>query len=295
MGMRVWHRRLRGSDVLRRVLQGGRRGRGHALSHLRPRDVRPFAFALALVFLITAIVGADVYVMTDGDKITGKTVSLAAGFYKVDTVYGRIAIPKGRVAKVVHDDGREEILNSVPVAVSPEAAPAATGIHLVVVMTGASFWQAWREGEVADPSLRLQISLDEEIVATYVDAKPDPEIPGATVNSFSFAPEDTSLVAGDGARVEPPDTRPGRITLKVDVPADRVGERRFRLAYQANDGPAGAPAWRDLVDTLIHVTLKTETPCIVEIKQNQGKMEFSGFGKKKMRNVETFLIEAKTQ
>jgi hypothetical protein len=254
--------------------------------------VRPFVVALALA-LLAGSAAADVYVMTDGDRITGKTVSLAAGFYKVDTVYGRIAIPKGRVAKVVHDDGREEILNSVPVA--PEASAAATGIHMVVVMTGASFWQAWREGEVADPSLRLQISLDEEVVATYVDAKPDPEIPGATVNSFSFAPEDVALVAGGDVRVEPPDTRPGRITLKVDVPADKAGERRFRLAYQANDGTAGAPAWRDLVDTLIHVTLKTETPCIVEIKQNQGKMEFSGFGKKKMRNVETFLIEAKTQ
>lgn len=249
---------------------------------------------LALL-LLAARAGADVYVMTDGDRITGKTLSQAGGFYKVDTVYGRIAIPRGRVAKVVHEDGREEILGSVPPALAPESAASPTAVHVVIVMTGASFWQAWREGEVADPSLRLQISLDEEAVASYVDGKPDPEIPGATVNSFSFAPEDVSLLPGHGVRMEPPDTRPGRITLKVDVPAEKAGERRFRLAYQANDGSTASPAWRDLVDTLIHVTLKTETPCIVEIKQNQGKMEFSGFGKKKMKNVETFLIEAKTQ
>jgi hypothetical protein len=253
--------------------------------------MRGLGVSLALLFL-AGRAGADVYVMTDGDRITGKTLSQAAGLYKVDTVYGRVTIPRGRVAKVVHDDGREEILNAVPVPLAPEPD---TAVHMVIVMTGASFWQAWREGDVADPSLRLQISLDEEVVASYIDGKPDPEIPGATVNSFSFAPEDVQLVPGHGARVESPDTRPGRITLKVDVPTDKAGERRFRLAYQANDGSAGSPAWRDLVDTLIHVTLKTETPCIVEIKQNQGKMEFSGFGKKKMRNVETFLIEAKTQ
>ena len=249
--------------------------------------------ALAVLLLATRV-GADVYVMTDGDRITGKTLSQVSGFYKVDTPYGRIAIPRGRVAKVVHDDGREEILNSAPVGRPPESAAAATVVRVVIVMTGASFWQAWREGEVADPSLRLQVSLDEEPVAGYVDGKPDTEIPGATVNSFSFAPGDVSLSPGRGVRMEPPETRPGRISLKLDVPADKAGERRFRLAYQANDGSAGAPAWRDLVDTLIHVTLKTETPSIIEIKQNQGKMEFAG-GKKKMKNVETFLIEAKTQ
>jgi hypothetical protein len=256
--------------------------------------VSRLVLVLAAVLLATGA-GADVYVMTDGDRITGRTLSQVSGMYKVDTAYGRIAIPRGRVAKVVHDDGREEILNSVPVASVPDTAAAAGPVRLVIVVTGASFWQAWREGEVADPSLRLQISLDEEPVASYVDAKPDPEISGATVNSFSFAPSDVRLSPGPGVRMEPPETRPGRITLKLDLPGDKAGERRFRLAYQANDGSAATPAWRDLVDTLIHVTLKTATPSIVEIKQNQGKMEFSGFGKKKMKNVETFLIEARTQ
>jgi len=263
------------------------------MPHVRARDVRRFAPALLLLLLAPRAV-ADVYLMTDGDRITGKTLGLAAGFYKVDTPYGRVAIPRGRVAKVVHDDGREEILNSVPVPAPAETATTGA-MRLVIVMTGASFWQAWREGEVADPSLRLQISLDEEAVASYLDSKPDPEIPGALVNSFSFAPDDVKLEPGRGVRMEPPETRPGRITLRLELPLDKAGERRFRLAYQANDGPAGAPAWRDLVDSLIHVTLKAETPCIVEVKQNQGNMEYSGFGKKKMKNVETFIIEARTQ
>jgi hypothetical protein len=263
------------------------------VSNVRARDVKIPGVVLAII-LVASAGWADVYVMTDGDRITGKTLSEASGFYKVDTPYGRIAIPRGRVAKVIHDNGREDIVNAVATA-RPTTTAASGGVHLVVVVTGASFWQAWREGEVADPSLRMQISLDEDPIASYVDNKPDPEIPGATVNSFSFAPGDTAVSPGAGVHVEPPETRPGRITLKMDLPAETAGERRFRLAYQANDGPATAPAWRDLIDSLIHVTLKTETPSIVEIKQNQGKMEFSGFGKKKMKGVETFLIEAKTQ
>jgi hypothetical protein len=295
MGVRVRHRGLRGLDLLRRILQGRCRRRSHAVSNVRARDVRFLGAALVLLLGATAGV-ADVYVMTDGDRITGKTLSQAAGFYKVDTPYGRIAVPRGRVAKVIHDDGREEIVNGVAsVRPSQPAATTSGGVHLVVVVTGASFWQAWREGEIADPSLRLQISLDEEPIARYVDNKLDPEIPGATVNSFSFASGDTTFSPGPGVHMEPPETRPGRIALKIDLPAEKAGERRFRLAYQANDGSVSVPAWRDLVDSLIHVTLKTETPSIVEIRQNQGKMEFSGFGKKKMKGVETFLIEAKTQ
>jgi hypothetical protein len=261
---------------------------------MRARDVRG-AFALLALLLAASEGRADVYIMTDGDRITGKTLSEASGFYKVDTPYGRIAVPRGRVARVIHDNGHEEIVNAVAAARPTPAAANSGGVRLLVVVTGASFWQAWREGEVGDPSLRLQISLDEGPIASYVDSKTDPEISGATVNSFSFAPGDTVFSPGPGVRGEPPETRPGRITLKMDLPAEMAGERRFRLAYQSNDGPAASPAWRDLVDSLIHVTLKTETPSIVEIKQSQGKMEFSGFGKKKMKGVETFLIEAKTQ
>jgi hypothetical protein len=238
--------------------------------------------------------------MTDGDRVTGKTLSQASGFYKVDTPYGRVAIPKGRVAKVVHDDGREEVLGVQ--AAPPPVERAAPSVRLVLSISGAAFYQAWdpKEGARADPSLRLQVSLDEETVASYVDSKTDPEIPGAVVNSFSFAPEDVTLAAGPGASLEKPETRPGHITLKIHVPAATAGERRLRFAYQANEASAESPAWRDLVDTLIHVDLKPETPTIVEIHQDPGRMEFTGsglfsaMGHKRMKNVNTFRIEARS-
>ena len=60
------------------------------------------------------------------------------------------------------------------------------------MVTGHAFWYAWDppKGTLVDPTLRLQVSLDEDSVATYSDATTDPaDLPKALVNSFSFEPE----------------------------------------------------------------------------------------------------------
>jgi hypothetical protein len=255
----------------------------------------PTVLGLAVVLALSGPArAADVYYMTDGDRVSGKTLSQGGGFYKVDTPYGRVAIPKGRVARIVHDDGREELLNGG--AVAPHAqAPAAGPVHLVVVFTGDTFWQAWNEkdGAPSDPSLRLQITLDEEPLVSYVDAKMDPDIPGAAVNSFSFPDALVSRPGPTGIVSESPEVRPGRITVKLDLPMEAAGEHGFRVSYQENDGTTGSPAWRDLVGTQIHVNLKTDASNVVEIHQDRGAMEYSGLFHKKMKNVESFRIEAR--
>jgi hypothetical protein len=165
-------------------------------------------------------------------------------------------------------------------------------VNLIVVVTGQSFFQAWGEKEAgADSSLRFEMSVDEEPIASYTDSTVDPEIEGAVTNAFSF--ETVAVSSGVGAVVQPPETRPGRITLRIDLPTGWAGERRLRFVYQGNEGSAGSPAWRDLIDTLIHVTLDADKTNIIEIEQDQGKMDYGGFGKKHMRNVETFRIAAR--
>ena len=238
----------------------------------------------------------DVYYLLDGDRLTGKTLSEAGGIYKLQTPYGRVAIPRGKVAKIVRDDGREDVVNALPApSPSPTQTPPAPTVRLVLVITGDSFWQAWspQKDAALDPTLRLQVSLDEEPVATYTDSKVDPEIEGAVVNSFSFAPEDMATTAIAGVATAPAETRPGRITLKIDLPAERAGEHALRLAYQVNEGGAEAPGWHDVAETSVHVQLKPDAPNILEIHQDRGRMEFSGFGRKRMKNVETFRIEAR--
>ncbi len=233
---------------------------------------------------------ADVYTLDNGDRISGKTLGLEAGIYKVQTAYGRLAIPRGKVLKIVHDDGREEVLDAAAVAAKATPPPAA-GPQLVLVVSGASFWQAWappKEGAF-DASLRFEVSLDEEVVATYDDTKLDPEIAGAVVNAFGFDPESVNASGAEGVSVAVPETRPGRITLRIDLPALRGGERKLRVAYFGRDAATGTR--RELVANSIYVEVKSEAPTFVRVKQDAGRLEFAGFPKKRMRGLETFRIE----
>jgi hypothetical protein len=247
-----------------------------------------------LLLLCAAPAFADVYHLLDGDRITGKTVSKAGNQYRVQTAFGRLTIPRARIQRIVKDDGSEEVVNAPPVADKAKApAPTPPPTRLVLIVTGASFWHAWapaKDAPAPDATLRLDVSLDEEPVATYVDAQPDPDIPGAVVNAFSFD-AGIAIDAPAGVTAQAPEARPGRISLKLDLPADRAGERRLRVAYQVNDGTKEAPAWRDVASSSIHATLEPDTPNFIRLRQDRGRMEFSGFGRRKMKNVETFRIE----
>jgi hypothetical protein len=244
---------------------------------------------LTVVVLVTLPAAADVYHLTDGDRITGKTISKAGNQYRVQTPFGRLTIPKAKVQRIVKDDGSEEVINA-PAAV-PTPAPTPPPLRLVLIVTGASFWQAWPAKEApADPTLRLLVSLDEESVATYIDPQIDPDIPGAVVNAFSFEPG-ISIDAAEGVTAQAPEARPGRISLRIDAPSERAGERRIRVAYQINDATKEEPAWRDVSAASIHATLEPDTPNFVRLHQDRGRMEFSGLTKKRMKNVETFRIE----
>jgi hypothetical protein len=262
------------------------------------RAIRPCAPALgaALAFgLLAASARADVYILRGGDRITGQPVLEGKRSFKVKTPYGVLTIPRSKVERVIRPDGTEQAVNPEPAA-SPRPVetvatlPQARRARLIVIITGKTFWQAWdpKAGH-HDPTLRFQVTLDEEVVATYVDARTDPDIPGAMVNAFSFAPEDVVFSAGEKALVLPPEQRPGRIALKIDVPA-REGLRLLRVAYQGTDEPEGK-AWRDLVAGSIDVELKAEPPTFVRVSQDRGRMEFAGFPRRRMKNVDTFKLE----
>jgi hypothetical protein len=266
------------------------------------REIRSWAPALGAALgaalalgLLAASTRADVYILRGGDRITAEPVLEGKRSFKVKTPYGVLTIPRSKVERVIRPDGTEKVVNPEP-APSPKPVetvatlPQTRRARLILIITGKTFWQAWdpKAGH-HDPTLRMQVTLDEEVVATYVDARTDPDIPGAMVNAFSFAPEDVVFSAGEKALVLPPEQRPGRIALKIDVPA-REGLRLLRLAYQGTDEPEGN-AWRDLVAGSIDVELQAEPPIFVRVSQERGNMEFSGFPRKRMKNVETFKLE----
>lgn len=252
---------------------------------------------LALLVGIGGPAAAEVVVLKDGDRIHGKLVVRGTVRLRLQTAYGLLVIPLDTIEKIVRDDGTEEVLGAHdPAAPAPAPTPPPPPpVKLGVIITGKTFWQAWdpKAGVPSDPSLRLEVRLDEKPVAAYVDTQVDEgEIPGAVVNTFAFTPEAMTAVPGPGARVLLPETRPGRILLEIELSAESAGERKLRLAYQSNDGTKGDPAWRDLASTSLVVNLSAQTPLFVKVEQAPGDMEYR---KKQMRNVETFRIAARPE
>ena len=135
--------------------------------------------------------------------------------------------------------------------------------------------------------------MDEEPVVFYLDATADPdEIPKALVNTFSFAAGDVAVKAAPGVEVAPPEVRAGRIVLKLDLPAG---------ACRAN-GRSGSPTRRTRApprrrsgatsrEGSLTLALGAATPSFVQVRQDPGRMEFSGFPRQRMKHVETFRLD----
>jgi len=241
--------------------------------------------ALALLLAAPPLL-ADVVVLTNGDRVTGKVVGRITRRVRVETPYGVLVIPADKVERIRRDDGREEVLNVAP-APAPTPPPPPPPARLVVAVTGNAFWQAWDpKSAPLDPSLRLETRLDGRVVATYADVNLDPEdLPKAVVNSFVFSPERLFVSAAQGFVASPPELAAGVILLPLTVPAPFAGPHRLRLAYQVNDGSSTAPAWRDVVVAESDVSLASGAEARLRLHQDRGTVDYV---KRRMRNVETF-------
>jgi hypothetical protein len=246
---------------------------------------------LAALLLSSAPASTDVVQLVNGDQISGRLVGPTTRRIRLQTPYGVLVIPRAAVGRIQHADGTVEGITAQAAAPAPQAPvapppPAAARLHLVV--TGDSFWQAWDpKAAPADPSLRLQLSLDDRPLASYVDATLDPEdLPKAVVNSFVFAPDKLAIRdVAEGVVAGPPVVVPGEIGLPLKLPGELSGTRRLRLSYQVNEGSTAAPQWREVVTGSSEVSLRAGGTTAVKIVQSRGTMEYA---KHHMRNVETF-------
>lgn len=258
---------------------------------MTPRRV--FVAAACVVLASAAAAGAaDVLLMRNGDRVSGRIIGTTSRSIRIETPYGRLAVPRGAIERIQREGRPDEVLNATAPGTPPAGSPA-RGVRLVLVVLGKTFWQAWDPRDAPpDPSLRLEVRVDEDAVASYVDATDDPdEIPRAVVNSFSFLPGQVAATGAAGVEVSPPEVRAGRIVLKLDLPLARAGTRKVRVAYQANAGTAEAPAWRDLAEAALTLDLGTAAASFVQLRQDPGRMEFSGFPRRRMKRVETFRID----
>jgi len=231
--------------------------------------------------------------LLNGDRLTGTVASESKTSLRIKLPFASVLIPKSRIERVVRADGKEEVLHEaverVTVVAPAPPKPAVPTAHLVLVLTGASFWQAWdRKDPPVDPTLRLHIRIDEAEVAAWADGKLDPQdLPGAIVNTFAFTGDEAGLAAPH-VLLSPPEVQPGRVVLRVDVPGVVGENRRLSVTYQVNEGSVESPAWRDVVMATATLTLRGDGPTPIQLRQARGQMEFA---RKRMREVESFKIE----
>jgi len=234
--------------------------------------------------------------LLNGDRLTGTIASESKTSLRVKLPFASILIPKNSIERLSRD-GKEEILHEsreqVTVVAPAPRVPAVPTAHLVLVLTGASFWQAWdRKDAPVDPTLRLHIRIDEAEVAAWADGTLDPrDLPGAVVNTFAFTGDEAGLAAPH-VLLSPPEVQPGRVVLRVDVPGVVGENRRLSVTYQVNEGSVENPAWRDVVMATSTLTLRGDGPTPIQLRQARGQMEFA---RKHMREVESFRIEISTE
>jgi hypothetical protein len=237
---------------------------------------------------------ADVILLRNGDRISGRILGETSRSIRIETAYGRLVIPRGSIERILRKNQKEEVVNPP----QPDAAPALprrdpSRVALVFVVLGRTFWQAWDPKEApADPTLRFEVRIDEETVATFADAALDEgEIPRAVVNAFSFAPGDVAIQTAPEVEAKTPEVRPGRVVLRFELPVERAGSRHVRVAYQANRGTAEAADWKDVAEASLTLDLAATGPAYVQQHQDPGRMEFAGFPRRRMRRVETFRLD----
>jgi len=258
--------------------------------------MRRLSAVIALV-LVAAYASADMVVLTNGDRVTGKVVGSVAKRVRLQTPYGVLVIPAEKVDRIERDDGTEQVLRPAP---APTPTPAPTPLGLLLVVSGASFWHAWDpKAAPEDPSLRLEIRVDDSVVASYTDVNLDPEdLPKAIVNSFVFSPERLFVSSGEGVSAASPSLVESEIRLEIRLPPKFTGLRQLRIAYQLNDAGSAAPRWRDVVVADLALTLEAGEQVNVRVQQDRGTMEYGRKGLRalgQMRGVETFRATLEAQ
>jgi hypothetical protein len=253
------------------------------------------ASALAAL-LVAGPLGADVFVLRSGDRITGKPYLRGTKFVRIETLYGKLRIPLADIERIVHDDGSEERLHEPePAAVrAPEPMPSVR-IPLQLDIEGSAFWYAWAPSSPAevDKTLRLVVTLDGQETVMFTDPVTNPgDLQGALVNSFSFGSGETTVHPGPGVSTVPATVVPGHIRLALELPAELAGDRVLRLVYQRDAGTAAEPDFVEVAGGALVIALAVGRATQVRVSQDAGDMQYSGFLgiSKKMKNVDTFRV-----
>jgi len=257
---------------------------------------------LVAASLAAAPAWAEVVYLNNGDAIHGTLVAANNTQVTLKTLYGELVIPKKDIARIDYDESGAPAASGKPGAAPAEAAspnvPTArknsdrAAIRLQIL--GRSFWYAFDSPPElpADPSLRLRVYVGSDRACTFVDEKPD-TVDGVTLyNSFTFSPTDSRLLESlEGYDCKVEKAADGAVVLRLSLPPSASnGMQSVRMLYEVNEGDKESPRWIDAVARAFSLQVEPGKEAVAVLEQNADALEYVGFFKKKMKNVELFQM-----
>ncbi len=263
------------------------------------------SFLILAATLTAASAAAEIVHLNNGDVIHGTLVAANNNQVTLKTPYGELVIPKKDIARIDYDEsltppGSRGPGGSTPSAPSPGAdVPKAQGraperASITLEIGGRSFWYAFDSppGLSVDPSLRLRMYVGSDRACTFVDEKPD-TVDGVTLyNSFTFSPTDSRILESlEGYDCKVEKAQGGAVVLRLTLPPRASsGVQSVRMLYEVNEGTQSTPRWIDAVARSFSIEVAPGREAVAVLEQNADALEYSGFFKKAMKNVELFKM-----
>jgi hypothetical protein len=264
------------------------------------------SFAGAFLGLASAAF-AEVIYLNNGDVLHGAVIGASERAITLQTPYGNLVIPKIEIRRIDYEGAEPPPSPEAPQP-SPDQPPSETPVaadrpvtghaSITLDVRGDSFWYAFTGApdKPPDARLRLRLFLAGEEAVVLADDKHDTEDGATRYNSFTFAPEDTQVIStseGFSFRLQEIVNEEGRegVLLLLGVPQSSGDEPvLLRMVYQVNEGSLEFPRWTNALSRSFPVPLEAGKETLLVLQQDASGLEFTGFFRKTMKNLESFQI-----
>ncbi len=255
-------------------------------------------FGVLAVGLAVSLAQAEALHLTNGDVIHGTLVAANNTEVTLKTAYGNLVIPKKDIARIDYQGGSEppkRETGRAAEAPAPTLSPTSSDRSAISLnITGRSFWYAFDSppDSPADTRIRLRLYIGSARACTLMDEKPDTVDGSILYNSFTFSPTDSQVVqALENFECRVDEAEDGRVLFTVGLPPEvSSGRQLVRLLYEINDGDRTLIRWIDVVSRSFSVEVEPGKETLVMLEQNADALDFTGFFKKTMKNLELFQL-----
>lgn len=271
--------------------------------------MRQAAFALlgfVGTMLIATLAAGEIVYLTNGDVVHGTLVAANNNEVTLKTPFGQLVIPKKEIARIDYQspESKDEpgVAKQTGAATPTPPAPApppprSARASISLEIGGRSFWYAFEStaDSPADTGIRFRLYVGDARACTFVDQKPD-TVDGPTLyNSFTFSTTDAQLLETlEGYECSIEKATDGVVRLKVGLPPEvSNGRQVLRMLYEVNEGDRSLPRWTDVVSRSFSIDVAPGREAFAVLEQNADALEYTGFFKKRMKNLELFRLDVR--